>query len=156
MIDYAQRANRLHWPPWLYLTTLLAAWVAGRLVPIAPGFAPPWLRVAGWLLFACGVAIGLAGIGRFRSGRTPVDPTACAQALVTDGIYRFTRNPMYAGAVVAYAGLGLAWPSVWLLLLTPAMAVGLQRLAIEREERHLEVRFGQAFLDYKACVRRWL
>jgi protein-S-isoprenylcysteine O-methyltransferase Ste14 len=72
------------------------------------------------------------------------------------GIYRISRNPMYLGAVLAFAGFGLARHWTWLIVLTPVMAAAIQRLAIVREEAYLERRFGAAYLDYKSRVRRWI
>src|SRR5271165_1902296 len=99
------RPNRIHWPPLLYLANLLAAWVLGWLLPIGP--VPSAVRVAGGLLLAAGIAVALAGIMRFRAVGTTIDPTGRARRLATGGVYTLTRNPMYLGAVLAFAGLGL-------------------------------------------------
>ena len=110
----------------------------------------------GWPLFVFGVTLGGVAIFGFRRLGTPVDPTAGAKRLATDGIYAVTRNPMYLGAVIAFIGLGIARGSSWLLILTSFMPLALQRLAIVREEAHLESRFGDDYRRYKSRVRRWL
>ena len=122
--------------------------------PAWPALRP--LAWTGWALCAAGIAIALAGVARFRNDRTTIDPTGRASTLATGGIYAFTRNPMYLGALVAFVGLALGLRSPWLMLLVPLLAVALVRLAIRPEEAYLERRFGASYRDYRARVRRWL
>jgi protein-S-isoprenylcysteine O-methyltransferase Ste14 len=152
------RPNRHHWPPILYVVTLVSAWGLGRLWPL-PAIvvgSPPATRLIGVLLAAAGIAIGVLGILHFRQIGTAIDPTGRATTLADSGIYAWTRNPMYLGATLAFLGAGLAWPSTWLVLVTPLMAIGLQKLAIEREEAYLTRRFGDVYRLYTTRVRRWL
>jgi protein-S-isoprenylcysteine O-methyltransferase Ste14 len=150
------RPNTIHWPPLLYVLTLADAAVLHWFWPLPVIAGPPTSAWIGWPVFALGAGIGLAGILRFRAVGTSFDPTAPAAALATGGIYRYTRNPMYLGALVGFAGLGLALHWTWLIVLIPAVAIALRRLAIDREEAYLERRFGTAYLDYTARVRRWI
>jgi protein-S-isoprenylcysteine O-methyltransferase Ste14 len=154
--DYKDRPNAIHWPPALYLATLVGAYLLQRIVPIPAWVPPAHANQIGWPLFVFGVAFGCIAIYGFRQIGTPVDPTARAERLATDGVYAITRNPMYLGAVVAFVGLGIAHGSSWLLILTCGLPLALQRLAIEREEAHLESRFGDDYRRYKSRVRRWL
>lgn len=150
------RPNRHHWPPILYVVTLAAAWLLGRVVQLEP-LPSSWpLRMLGGALIVAGIGIALAALLRFRAHRTTFDPTGSASALATDGIYRYTRNPMYVGAVAAFAGLALVLSWSWLLVLVPLLVVGLRRLAIDPEEAYLERRFGDAYRSYRDAVRRWL
>ncbi|MDE2385174.1 MAG: isoprenylcysteine carboxylmethyltransferase family protein [Alphaproteobacteria bacterium] len=149
------RPNSHHWPPYLYALTMAAALGLTWGWPLA-FWALPLQRWLGALLFAGGIVMGLAAIGLFRKMGTTVDPTGRASALADRGIYRFTRNPMYLGATLAYLGLGLWFGNGWLLLLTPIMALGLHHLAILREEAWLSARFGPAYVAYCARVRRWI
>ena len=146
------RPNVIHWPPILYVMTLLGAFLLQKVLPIVSSVAMP---LPGWTLVCAGVTIGAVALLGFHRAGTSFDPTAPADALATGGIYRFTRNPMYLGAVVAFVGLGLAIGWIWLIILSVPMALALVKLAIEREEAYLERRFGQDFLAYKARVRRW-
>lgn len=152
----ADRPNRLPWPPILYLATLAAAFVLEREIPLGMLEAGGLWRVIGAVVAAVGIMISIAGFLRFKTEKTPVDPTARAVTLVTSGIYRYTRNPMYLGFCIFYFGLGIAlsWP--WLSILAPIMAYGLQKLAIKREEKHLEARFGETWRAYRSKVARWL
>lgn len=103
-----------------------------------------------------GAALIAAALGLFRKAGTRPEPWRPATALVTGGLYRFTRNPMYLGMALLHAGLALAFDSpVALLLLAPGIAV-IHYGVIAREERYLAQRFGDAYRRYKAEVRPWL
>jgi protein-S-isoprenylcysteine O-methyltransferase Ste14 len=154
--DYKDRPNTIHWPPALYLLTLAAAYLFQKIIPLPAPLPPPYDKSTGWPLFGFGVMIGIIAIAGFRQLGTPVDPTAMAKRLATDGIYSVTRNPMYLGAVIAFIGLSFARGSSWLLILTAMLPVALQRLAILPEEAHLEARFGDDYRRYQSRVRRWL
>ena len=110
----------------------------------------------GTLFLALGAAFMIGGARSFRRAGTSPNPTRPTTALVSDGLYRFTRNPMYVGISLVYTGLALLFHSAWALLLV-VLVVGLLDVAvIRREERFLEARFGAAYTDYKRRVRRWL
>ena len=128
-------------------------WPLGR--PIGASTA---VTVAALALAAVGGALALAGVAAFRRARTTVNPMAPerARALVTGGVYRVTRNPMYLGMLVVLAGwaVWLGNAAAWLgLPLSMALLTGLQ---IRAEERVLRARFGAEFERYAARVRRWL
>jgi protein-S-isoprenylcysteine O-methyltransferase Ste14 len=150
------RPNRIPWPPILDLMTALAAYGLEHALPLPVPRPPVALRGLGAGLAAVGFAIALAGVLRLRALGTPVSPTGRAEVLARDGIYRFTRNPMYTGTLVFFFGLGLALGSAWLMLLPAPLGFALYWLAIRREEAFLERRFGAAYLSYKASTRRWL
>ncbi len=120
---------------------------------------PPVARVAAVaVLVAAGLGVDLAGLAAFRGARTTVNPLQPqrASALVTGGVYRFTRNPMYLGMALLLS----AWAvhlSSWLALAGPlAFVLYITRFQIVPEERVLQANFGEAFTRYAARVRRWL
>jgi protein-S-isoprenylcysteine O-methyltransferase Ste14 len=76
--------------------------------------------------------------------------------LVTDGPFRYTRNPGYLGAAMVYAGIASLANALWVILLLPVTLLVMQYTAIEREERYLEGRFSEEYLSYKARVRPWI
>jgi protein-S-isoprenylcysteine O-methyltransferase Ste14 len=82
-------------------------------------------------------------------------PHKAADKLVTDGPFRIRRNPIYMGEVLIFLGLAQATLNIWLAIMAPIFAIAILRLAILPEERHLEARFGQEYLDYKERTRRW-
>lgn len=133
-------------------------WLAAHAVP-GLGFALPLRRVLVLAPVLAGIATAVAGIVAIRRAKTTGNPRqpATASALVTTGVYRFTRNPMYLGQFLVMLG----W-SLWLangaalLLLLPAFVAYLTRFQIMVEERALTANFGSAYVAYLARVRRWL
>jgi protein-S-isoprenylcysteine O-methyltransferase Ste14 len=113
-------------------------------------------RILGVALFLAGQGLDLASMLYFRRARTPVIPFKPTTAIVTDGPYRFTRNPIYLGMALSYAGaflfLGYLWPAVTL----PLTIWAVDRWVIAKEERYLESKFGTRYNDYRARVRRWI
>jgi protein-S-isoprenylcysteine O-methyltransferase Ste14 len=107
-------------------------------------------------LLALGVVVTTLAVRACRGAGTNVATVEPAVALVTDGIYARSRNPMYVALVLLFAGVGALANSGWLALLL-ALYVGMLRVGvIAREERYLERKFGDPYRDYKARVRRWL
>lgn len=145
-------------PPLLFIGALVAGLLLGKLLgqPGIPLRGWHLARNLGWLSLVAGGAIMLTAIGLFRKAGTEMKPWKRVSSFVTDGVYRWTRNPMYLGMALIYAGLALIFDSlIALLLLVPVIFI-LQREVIEREERYMESRFGSAYRDYKARVRRWI
>jgi protein-S-isoprenylcysteine O-methyltransferase Ste14 len=145
-------------PPLLYLACLLLGIALDRLLPLPlalPGAAPmQW--TAGGSVILIGVAILAAGARNFSRAATPVPSNQPVRALVTTGIHGWSRNPIYIGMFLVYAGIGIAAGSPWILILALPLAIALHYVVVAREEAYLERRFGDAYRDYKVRVRRWL
>jgi protein-S-isoprenylcysteine O-methyltransferase Ste14 len=108
--------------------------------------------------FVLAGAFGLPALRAFRQAATTIDPVRIdrASALVTGGIYRATRNPMYVSLTLLLVAWAL-WLGGWWAWAGPvALVLWLDRFQIRPEERAMEARFGAAYLRYKAQVRRWL
>jgi protein-S-isoprenylcysteine O-methyltransferase Ste14 len=117
---------------------------------------PAALTRAGWIVFLAGMTIALSGVFTFQLAGTTMFPFEPASRLVQHGPYRFTRNPMYLGLTIAYAGLSLALNTAWPLLLLPLVIWLLIKTVIRPEEEYLASTFGDEYLAYKKRVRRWL
>jgi protein-S-isoprenylcysteine O-methyltransferase Ste14 len=144
-------------PPLALAVLVFAAmWLQARLGPALP-FDFPGRHVVALALVLVAGAIGLAGTGAFRRAGTTVDPLdpRRASALVTGGMFRHTRNPMYLAVALALAGWGLHLGDVPALLGVPAFVAWMDRLQIPAEERALRERFGAEFERYCRAVRRW-
>ncbi|HDS1779849.1 TPA: isoprenylcysteine carboxylmethyltransferase family protein [Pseudomonas putida] len=116
-----------------------------------------WLLVAtGALLFAAGAVMMLAAAGLFRRLGTNIPPSRPTTLIATTGPYRWTRNPMYLGMALVYAGIAVCFDGAIALALLPLVLIVIQRQVIAREERYLEAKFGDDYRRYKAKVRRWL
>jgi protein-S-isoprenylcysteine O-methyltransferase Ste14 len=144
-------------PPFIFLGFLVAATVLELIAPLPPFHAYAMGRyVTGAVLALAGfVVIGL-GTRRFVAAGTNIPPNLPTTALVVDGIYARTRNPMYLGSTLVYVGLGVAAGSVWAIGLVMPLLWVLNIGVIAREERYLERKFGEAYRAYKRRVRRWL
>lgn len=145
-------------PPLVYLGFLLTGLLLDRLSGRVPDFIPvlPLIMVAGGIALLAGVSVMFAGTSRFRQLGNNLEPWKHANQIVSSGIYRFTRNPMYLGMTLLYLGLTLWFRSSWAVILLPVVVLVIRTQVIAREERYLAVKFGEEYLDYKARVRRWI
>jgi protein-S-isoprenylcysteine O-methyltransferase Ste14 len=125
------------------------------VVPFPVGGRPA-TAIAGAAVAAAGVTLASAGAAAAVKHRTTVIPHHPVTTLVTNGAYRYSRNPMYTGLAIAYSGAALLLGSWWPAVLWPLVMLAVDRLAIRPEERYLRQRFGQTYTDYSARVRRWL
>lgn len=156
--DPRDRPNHIPWPPLLYGG---AALVALGLHVVAP---LPWpegpvrmvLAAVGLCLACAGVALEIATAIAFRRHRTTILPHRAATALITEGPFSKSRNPIYVGNTMLLAGAGLLFGIAWLMIAALVAALLTRKLAIEREERHLAARFGAGWQDYAARTPRWL
>jgi protein-S-isoprenylcysteine O-methyltransferase Ste14 len=142
-------------PPLVYLAFFLIGvgineW---RPIDLLPSLEQ---HLIGGLVIVASAAIAMPAARAFRRARTPIVPHKPTTALVTDGIYGCTRNPLYAGLTLLHAGIAVTIDNLWaFVLVVPAVAV-IDRYVIAREERFLERKFGADYLAYKARVRRWI
>jgi protein-S-isoprenylcysteine O-methyltransferase Ste14 len=144
-------------PPLIFLRFLLAATVLEAFVPLPFLAAHALARyLAGAALAAGGfVMIGM-GTRRFVAAGTNIPPYLPTTALVVDGIYGRTRNPLYLGTTLVYLGLSVAAGSLWAIMLVVPLLWVINVGVVAREERYLERKFGDAYRAYKARVRRWV
>ena len=145
-------------PVVIVATAALGMWLAARALPAGPSASTGARAALAATLAVLGVALAIAGIREFRAASTTVNPMQPGQAssMVTSGVYRYTRNPMYLGMLCLLAGWG-AWLGRWAPFgVLPVFVLYMNRFQIAAEERALEQRFGAAFREYAARVRRWL
>ena len=148
-------------PPVLFLGALLLGFIIDHLLPmpfpVSRDGPVHWVSaaVAGCLILFGFAAFG-AGIRNFSCAATPVQGTRSTRALVTRGIHGWSRNPIYLGMFLVYSGIGIAVRSPWIVILLVPLAVTIRYGVVAREEAYLERRFGGAYRDYEARVRRWL
>ena len=112
-----------------------------------------WL---GGLLIAVSIAIGLGAVSQLVKAKTALDVRKPTMKIVTRGVYRLSRNPIYLSMILLLLGIALCVDSLWILLFAIPLAVILQKGVIEPEEHYLEQKFGEKYLRYKAMVRRWI
>ena len=138
---------------------LLAALVAmGALRELAPGMRLIWppFTYLGWIAFAAGLIAAVAVKRRFDRAGTPIKPYEVSEHLVTDGLFSFSRNPVYVGMISGLVGIFVVLGTLTPAVVVPLFAYLIRVRFIALEERMLEDRFGDAYRDYSKRVRRWI
>lgn len=143
-------------PPLIYAGTLAVGLLLHLAFPVR--LLPRSLArfLFGGLLSGMAVFFGRSAFQEMRRARTNVSPFEPVTALVVEGPFRFTRNPIYLSLTLLYGGIAILANAFWALLLLPVVLMVMRRGVIEREEQYLERKFGQEYLHYKQRVRRWL
>ena len=144
-------------PPLAYL----GAVIAGILLHLfVLSFPIPASRIARIGLTAAaafgGVGLIVGAVGLFRRTGQDPKPWKSTPEIVSTGVYRFTRNPMYVAMALLQASIGLGLANGWIVVLVPLSLVIVDRTAVIHEEVYLERKFGDVYRDYKSSVRRWL
>ncbi len=147
----------------LKVPPLALVFLFGALMWLLPTYfvfaiVPLWRSAFALMFCTVGFAIVLAGVLAFRRAKTTVNPLTpeATRTMVTSGIYRFTRNPMYLGFLIVLAGWAIYLSNMPAFALLPLFVWYMNRFQILPEERTLGAKFPDAFTEYKRSVRRWL
>jgi protein-S-isoprenylcysteine O-methyltransferase Ste14 len=143
-------------PFFIYILLGITAVFLQRLLPLPAVLTGEIPRTIVAALMLANLLIGLAASRRMLSAKTSLNPHRPTTALVLSGPFRFTRNPLYLGLTVFYAGLMLVFQLTWGLILLPVVIWLITTWVIVPEETYLEGKFGREYLDYKSRVRRWI
>lgn len=141
-------------PPLIYAVPLAAGIAADRF--ILKKRLPTPLRFLSISLIGTAASLIAPAVVEFKKAGTAVDPFEETTAFVESGPFAYTRNPLYLGLTLTYAGIALAAGSASPFVLLPAVIRLMNAGVIEREERYLERKFGEAYRGYLARVPRWL
>ena len=143
------------WPPVAIGTPLLVGWLVTQVGddPIDLG---AWRVPLGWALVLFFIGWNGWSLWLFGRHQTGLLPGQATDALIEEGPFRVSRNPLYVGLLALYLGVALLAPTFWGLVLFPAAVLLLQWGAIRPEEQFLHERFGAQYDDYTRRVRRWL
>lgn len=158
MIQRSDNAGVIAPPPLMALAVVAFGLLLDWLVPayVLTVLLPHSARmVIGLLLIAGSGALAVPAILAFRAAGTSVEPWKASQALVTAGIFRWVRNPMYVGLILLLVGLAVLLASDWMLVLTVVFVFALHYGVVKREERYLESKFGNAYRRYRDAVPRY-
>ncbi|WIG60793.1 MAG: Putative protein-S-isoprenylcysteine methyltransferase [Ktedonobacterales bacterium] len=151
----AQETSRAAPAPVIFVGVLLAGVLLSLAFPVS--FLPRAVTLmVGAICFLLPFVLGFAALRAMRRAKTSVLPYRPTTALLTEGPFRLSRNPMYLGMAIQYVGLALLFNSLWAILLLPVALVIVHVTVIKREERYLEQQFGGEYRTYKARVRRWI
>lgn len=149
------QASKLLLPPVYFLVAIALMVALHFAAPVLVWLAGPW-RLIGILPIVAGAGIASTGALQFRRRGTAIKPFETSSTLVTDGLYRYSRNPMYIGLIVTLIGIGICLGSATPLFVIPVFVWAIRARFVRFEEASLEKQFGQAYLDFKSRVRRWL
>jgi protein-S-isoprenylcysteine O-methyltransferase Ste14 len=147
--------NTVPWPPIIYGSAALAAWLLNLLLATG-GIMPPVLHPVGATLMLAGLALDLAAMVSMYLRRANILPHRAATALVTSFPFSISRNPIYLGNTILLAGAALAFGNLWFAVLDAVAVQAVTTLAIKREEAHLAALFGLEWQHYTKRVPRWL
>ena len=142
-------------PPTYLLVAIVLMLALHFLLPVYKIVPTPW-NLLGILPLACGIALNLIADKAFHQVQTTVKPFEESTALITTGVFRITRNPMYLGYLLILLGVALIVRSVIPYAVILVFAVLMDRVFIRVEEQMLEKQFGQDWLEYAQEVRRWV
>ena len=141
-------------PPLIYAVPLLIGLIVQHFYPknILP---QTWAQVVGPVLVLLGF-VALPAVLAFRRAGTPPQPWKPVTSFVVSGPYRFTRNPIYVGFTLLYAGISVWVNALWPIVMLPIALVVMKRGVVDREEAYMMRRFGGEYRSYCARVRRWV
>jgi protein-S-isoprenylcysteine O-methyltransferase Ste14 len=141
-------------PPFFYITAALLAILIDYFIPLS--FENPTItKYAAFVVLGIGMLIFILSGRMFIKNKQSPSVHASQPKIITDGIYGKTRNPIYLSAHMFIAFAAFYFDNVWMLLMLVPMTYIITKFAIEKEERYLEGKFGEAYRDYKSRVRRW-
>jgi protein-S-isoprenylcysteine O-methyltransferase Ste14 len=144
-------------PPLFYVLIFIAAVFIQKIIPIPDKlFHLRAIKVVGVILLIVALFFLVRSLRQFFLTKNTLILIKPASSLQTTGIYGMTRNPMYVGLAIVYLGITCFIGNWWNIILFPVLFIIVQEYIIKREEKYLELEFGQGFSDYKRIVRRWL
>ena len=144
-------------PPLVYLGAVILGIVVHAFVVPLPVALSTGLRIAlGMVAAVLGLALMGGAIGLFRrTGQSP-EPWKSTPEIISTGVYRITRNPMYVGMALLQIAIGVGLGNWWIVILVPAVLAIVHATAVRHEELYLEAKFADEYRQYKTTVRRWL
>ncbi|MBD9372493.1 isoprenylcysteine carboxylmethyltransferase family protein [Rhizobium sp. ARZ01] len=157
MNAYRSKPFTFPWPPIIYVFAAIIALALQLRYPSEFPTPNAWLsNVIGALLFLLAAVLGVWALRTLKDGQTTALPHRCASHLVTNGPYRYTRNPIYLAHTLAMAGIGILLQNPWFLAAAIAAVIMTTLVAVRREELHLLSRFGFDFERYCRSTARWI
>lgn len=151
------RASVIFPPPLIFFACLIIGACLEFLLPSRPLGWPWMLRIIiGGFLFLFSGYFALGAFVVLRRNKTPIDPSKPTNAIVSEGPFRFSRNPMYLSLLLLLSGLAVLTCSLWIGVMVPVLFFVFNLGIVEPEEKYLTGKFGDDYRKYKAKVRRWI
>lgn len=144
-------------PPLVYLAGVIAGVLLNAFAaPLAMGIGPGARIAAAAVPAVLGLAFMGGAIGLFRRTGQDPKPWESTPEIITTGVYRVSRNPMYVGMGLVQVAIGAGLANWWIIILLPLELVIVHATAIRHEEAYLERKFGDEYTRYRASARRWI
>ena len=144
-------------PPLFYVLIFLASVVVQKEIPVSNAIFQIWaIKVVGIIFLIIASFFLVRSLRQFFQSKNTVILIKPASSLQKTGIYRISRNPMYVGLAIVYLGITCFIGNWWNIILFPILFLIVQEYIIKREEKYLELEFGQQYEEYRRTVRRWL
>lgn len=144
-------------PPVIFGIVLAVGFLVQKFYPVAimadPGTPS---KVLAGLLFVIAGVIMVSTTRLMLRKKTDPRPDRPTTTIVTEGFFRYSRNPLYLSLMLIYGGIAIHANSLWLVFSLPVLFVALKRAVVLHEEKYLETKFGDEYLRYKSNVRRWV
>ncbi|MDA8544915.1 isoprenylcysteine carboxylmethyltransferase family protein [Alphaproteobacteria bacterium] len=143
------------YPPLMVLFGILAQLLIGYVAPVRPILNETWQYIGvGLMLF--GFTLIFLVARSFRTNETTIIPDGRPSTLMENGLFAYSRNPIYLSMTIFLLGSALAVGQIWALAIVPVFVLLVRQIWIVKEEESLEAEFGQIYRNYKMRVRRWL
>jgi len=142
-------------PPIIYLAALIIGVVLDDFWPFSP-LSEIWGHIIGSVLILVSILLVPTFLIQFKKAGTTFDVRKSATTLITNGPYRYSRNPAYISLTLLYLGLGAFFHNAWIIVIVIPVLLIMDLWIVRKEERHLEAKFGEEYLRYKSVVHRWL
>ena len=156
MAESADTSNAIVRPPIAWAVAIIVGLGAGWLYPLrfVPASVPRFWIGGG--LFGFAFALAIWAIRTIRGAGTRIETNKPTTVIVTNGPFRFTRNPVYIGMLLGQTGIAIGFDNLWVLAMLVPFYLVIRYGVVAREEAYLERKFGDVYLGYKSRVRRWL
>jgi len=147
-------ANVVIFPPLLFFITTVLAVSAKFILPAIS--LPSGLQQLGYVLLAIGIVVLFIAVRQLNKIDTTVHPDGVTTAIVSYGIFKYSRNPIYVSFTLMYLGVVLLSSAIAGFVLLIPLLIITQKGIIEREEKYLLNKFGEEYAHYQSTVRRWI
>jgi len=141
--------------PYLFMLPLMIGGLAENFIPTKL-FPTIISIVIGTFFCLLSIPIIILALREFYKAKIIFDARKASTTLITTSIYKITRHPVYLSLILFYIGLSFLINSIWMLVMLVPAIYFIQKFSVEREEKLLEVKYGEEFQIYKASVRRWI
>ena len=149
------RVDNIAPPAFIYAGAMAIGLLVHWLFPVQV-LPTPFAVGISILLFVVSGPLAITAVRAFSRAKTTYFFSEPASAIVTDGPYRFSRNPGYVSLTLLYLGIGFLVNSLWMLIMVVPAVIVIHFGVIKREERYLEAKFGEEYREYETTVRRWV